>query len=147
MRKVEIKLSELPKYKFDSIINNMEKEFGVDIDKNNNIIIDIFIDRNSGINATITNKFNVSKKNKNELLRYNLIEFLNAHISYQFGYQVDIKTLYENYKNWCIQHNISYYQNMSFIKTDWFTKFLSDRGMSTNNNVIFNAIYGIVTRL
>ena len=61
MRKVEIKLSELPKYKFDSIINNMEKEFGVDIDKNNNITIDIFIDRNSGINATITNKFKITK--------------------------------------------------------------------------------------
>lgn len=147
MKKVEIKLSELPKYKFDSIINNMEKEFGVDIDKNNNIIINIFIDRNSGINATITNEFNVSKKNKDELLRYNLIEFLNAHISYQFGYQVDIKTLYENYKNWCIQHNISYYQNISFIKSEWFNKYLSSKGMSTNNNVIFNAIYGIVTRL
>lgn len=147
MRKVEIKLSELPKYKFDSIINNMEKEFGVDIDKNNNITIDIFIDRNSGINATVTNKFNVSKKNKDELLRYNLIEFLNAHISYNFGSQIDVRTLYENYKNWCTYRNISYYQNMSFIKTDWFTKFLSDRGMSTNNNVIFNAIYGIVTRL
>ena len=63
MKTMEIKLTELPKYRYDIIINNIKSEFGVDIDKNNDIRITLYIDREKGIYADVTNKLNISKKN------------------------------------------------------------------------------------
>jgi len=144
MKIMEIKLTELPKYRYDIIINNIKSEFGVDIDKNNDIRITLYIDREKGIYADVTNKLNISKKNKDRELQQGLIDFVNSHLTYQYGGIVNIKVMYENYIEWCKSTGRQYYKSISAFNTDKFNKYISSKNMTKNKDVIYNAVYGIV---
>lgn len=141
MRQVEIKLSELPKYRYDSIINNIKKEFTYE-ESSNDLAIVLSIDKTIGIRAEVVNKFSLKKRDKDNELQSILINFIDSHLYYQYAALVDITAFYNKYKEWCIVNNLRYYKSINSFYTDKFKKLLLERNMSSNNKVIFNAVFG-----
>lgn len=141
MKKIEIKLNDLPKYLYDKIIDAFIDEYGGSFYESS-IDVNLYIDKATGIRVEITKK--LSSKDKNELLRVNLEHFLNGRVFYSAGGIININILYEEYKKWCIANNIPYYKSIDSFRSDRFQKYLTKKGMSCNKDTVFNGLLASV---
>lgn len=142
METIEIKITDLPKNIYNKISSAFNKEFNLPV--NDNMVINLFIDKKSGINVNIANKIKINKKEKDEMLRLNLEHYLDGHLFYNYGSVVNVNVLYENYVDWCNRNNIPHYKHIDSFYTERFQKYLSGRLMSSNKSTVFNAVLGFL---
>ena len=140
MKKIEIKLNDLPKYLYDKIIDAFIDEYGGSFCESS-VDVNLYIDKATGVRIEIANK--LSTKDKNELLRANLEHFLNGRVFYQPGGVINVNILYEEYKKWCIYNNIAYYKSIESFKSNRLQKYLAKRGISCNKDSVFNAVLAV----